>query len=178
MHKGEIAISHIIIDGYNVIGIFHKDMEKARDGFVNLLINYRKINLHDITVVFDGYKSSGAEHVSVSGGVRIIYSKLGEKADDVIKRIISSDRKEWIVVSDDRDIVKHAWSVNSIPVPSERFFEIVSKQVEQKDFLGHPPAEFLYKDEEDVCEHIRFQKGNPHKLSKKEKAVRRALGNL
>jgi predicted RNA-binding protein with PIN domain len=154
-------------------------MEQARDRFVNLLINYRKIKPHNITVVFDGYKSgAGIEHVSASGGVKIIYSRLNEKADEVIKRILSSDRKKWIVVSDDRDIAKHAWSVNSIPIPSERFFEIVSRQVEQKDFLGHPPAEFLYKDEEDVCEHIRFQKGNPHKLSKKEKAVRRALSNL
>lgn len=154
-------------------------MEQARDRFVNLLINYRKIKTHDITVVFDGYKSGATtETVSVRGGVKVIYSKLGEKADNVIKRIISSDRKEWIIVSNDRDIVKHAWSVHSIPVPSEEFLDIISRQAEQKDFLGTPSAEFLYKDDEDVPEHLRLQKGNPHKLSKKEKALRRALGKL
>jgi predicted RNA-binding protein with PIN domain len=188
VHKGEIAISHIIIDGYNVIGIFHKDMEQARDRFVNLLINYRKIKAHDITVVFDGYKSGGAEHVSVSGGVRIIYSRLGEKADDVIKRIISSDRKEeWIVVSNDRDIAKHAWSVHSIPVPSEEFLDIISRQAEQivkqtnLPVLGQTEKETVdglaHKDfEEDEYAHV--SKGNPYQLSKKDKAIRRALGKL
>jgi len=180
-HKGEIAISHIIIDGYNVIGIFHKDMEKARDGFVNLLINYRKIKTHDITVVFDGYKSGSTEHVSVSGGVRIIYSKLGEKADDVIKRIISKDRKEWIVVSNDRDIVNHAWSVNSIPISSESFFEAVSRQVNRNnaetETTGKDADEFLCKDFDDD-EYSYSLKGNPHRLSKKEKTVRRALRKL
>lgn len=174
------AISYIIIDGYNVIGIFHKNMEKARDGFVDLLIDYKKIKAHDITVVFDGYKSgAGTEYVAVRGGVKIIYSRLGERADDVIKRIISKDRKEWIVVSNDRDIVNHAWSVNSIPIPSERFFEIVSRQVgqgaEQTD--KETADEFSYKDfEED--EYPRASKGNPCQLSKKEKAIRRALSKL
>ncbi|MDA8214690.1 MAG: NYN domain-containing protein [Nitrospiraceae bacterium] len=168
------------MDGYNVIGIFHKDMEKARDGFVDLLIDYKKIKAHDITVVFDGYKSgAGVENVAVRGGVKIIYSRLGERADDVIKRIISNDRKEWIVVSNDRDIANHAWSVNSIPIPSERFFEIVSRQAGQifEQTEEETADELSCKDfEEDGYSHA--SKGNPYQLSKKEKAIRGALGKL
>lgn len=150
-------------------------MEKARDGFVDILIDYKKIKAHDITVVFDGYKNgAGTEHVAVRGGVKIIYSRLGEKADDVIKRIISMDRKEWIVVSNDRDIVKHAWSVNSIPISSERFFDIVSavKQRKEETADGISCKDF----EEDG--YLHDSKGNPYQLSKKEKAVRRALSKL
>jgi hypothetical protein len=153
-------------------------MEKARDVFVDLLIDYKKIKAHDITVVFDGYKNgAGTESVAVCGGVKIIYSRLGDRADDVIKRIISKDRKEWIVVSNDRDIIKHAWSVNSIPIPSEKFFEIVSRQAGQGGgHLEEPAYEFSYKDIEDEYSHS--PKGNPSQLSKKEKAIRRTLSKL
>lgn len=143
-------------------------------------MDYKKIKTHDITVVFDGYKSgAGVENVAVCGGVKVIYSRLGERADDVIKRIISKDRKEWIVVSNDRDIANHAWSVNSIPIPSERFFEIVSRQAGQVGEQTNEETvdELSCKDfEEDEYSHA--SKGNPCQLSKKEKAIRRALGKL
>ncbi|MCL4457903.1 MAG: NYN domain-containing protein [Nitrospirae bacterium] len=177
---GRYAISHIIIDGYNVIGIFHKDMEKARDSFIDLLMRYKKIKSHDITVVFDGHKSGGGtENMSVSGGVKVIYSRLGERADDVIKRIVSNERKEWIVVSNDRDIVNHAWSADSIPVPSEKFFEIVSKRSGQAVSWTreYHDADLSYKDSE-YDDYPNAQKGNPYRLSKKEKTIRRALGKL
>nr|WP_277950214.1 NYN domain-containing protein [Dissulfurispira thermophila] len=168
------------MDGYNVIGIFHKDMEKARDRFVDLLIDYKKIKAHDITVIYDGYKSgAGVEHVAVRGGVKIIYSRLGERADDVIKRIISKDRREWIVVSNDRDIVNHAWSVNSIPIPSDSFFEIVSRHARRSAEQANEEIadELSCKDLEDD-EYLHTFKGNPYKLSKKEKAIKRALSKL
>lgn len=175
------AISYIIIDGYNVIGIFHKDMEKSREEFVDLLIKYKKIKNHDMTVVFDGHKKGGRhEKTAVRGGVKIIYSRIAERADDVIKRIITSEKKEWVVVSSDRDIVNHAWSVNSIPLPSARFFEIVSRQaghvVLPQDEEAAEDLSF-YKDFDDD-EHSYPPKGNPHQLSKKEKAVKRALDKL
>lgn len=155
-------------------------MEKVRDEFVDLLIDYKKIKAHDITVVFDGYKSgAGTEHLAVRGGVKIIYSRIAERADDVIKRIITNERKEWIVVSSDRDIVNHAWSVNSIPIPSERFFEMVSRQAGQvvKQTKEETADELFYKDfEEDEYSHA--SKGNPCQLSKKEKAIRRVLSKL
>ncbi|MDI6728590.1 MAG: NYN domain-containing protein [Thermodesulfovibrionales bacterium] len=174
------AISHIIIDGYNVIGIFHKNMEKARNSFVDLLIRYRKTKAHDIMVVFDGYKSgAGVEHVAVRGGVKIIYSRLGERADDVIKRIISKDRKEWIVVSNDRDIVNHAWAADSIPVPSEKFFDIVSRHAGQGvEQTNEETADELFCKDFEEDEYSHASKGNPYQLSKKEKAIRRALSKL
>jgi predicted RNA-binding protein with PIN domain len=172
---------HIIIDGYNVIGILHKDMEKARDEFIGLLMEYKSLSHHYITVVFDGYKSgSVVEQTTVTGGVKVIYSRLGDRADDVIKRIISSEKKEWVVVSDDRAIVNHAWASNSIPIPAERFYKIASRRARQADQnqIMEPADDFLDKDEDDGSEHARTQKGNPYRLSKKEKAVKRALGKL
>jgi hypothetical protein len=165
-------------------------MEKARDELVDLLIQYKRLKSHDITVVFDGYiAGAGGESVAVRGGVTVIYSKLAEKADEVIKRIVTTDRKEWIVVTSDKDVARHAWSVNSIPVPSDEFIRIISRRLP----APNPSREGIRKaadekgislevagwkdsDEEDDGAHVR--KGNPYKLSKKEKSVRRALSKL
>jgi len=89
-------ISSIIVDGYNVIGTSHNNREKAREELVDLMIRYKKIKKeHDITVVFDGHKGGrGGESSAVTGSVTVIYSGLGERADEVIKRIISKQRKE------------------------------------------------------------------------------------
>ena len=164
-----MAISSIIIDGYNLIGIHHRDLEKQREMLINSLIEYRKKKGHDITVVFDGWKTGEAqESRSVVGGIKVIYSKIGEKADSVIKHMISSDRREWIAVTSDREIADHAWASGSIPVTSADFL----KATERKIPSSFPEEE----DEEDYREPQR--KGNPRKPSKREKAIKRALSKL
>jgi predicted RNA-binding protein with PIN domain len=166
--KGRPAISLIIIDGYNLIGVHHADLEKQREALINSLIEYRKRKNHDITVVFDGWKTGEArESRYVTGGIRIIYSRIGEKADSVIKRMISSGGKEWIVVTSDREIADHAWSSGSVPVPADAFLEAAGRKT---------PAFLPEDDEEDYPEPRR--KGNPRKPSKKEKALKRALSKL
>lgn len=136
---------------------------------INSLIEYRGKKGHDITVVFDGWKTGEArESRSVVGGIKVIYSKIGEKADSVIKRMISSDRREWIAVTSDREIADHAWASGSIPVSAEDFL----KATERKISASFPEEE----DEEDYREPQR--KGNPRKPSKKEKAIKRALSKL
>ncbi len=111
-----------------MIGIYHNDLNRQREQLIQLLIEYNRIKGHDITIVFDGWKSgSGREEQSTTGGIRVIYSRLGEKADAVIKRIISRERQEWIVISSDREITSHAWSCGSVPVPSAEFQSLIEK---------------------------------------------------
>ncbi len=120
--------------------------------------------------MFDGWKTGeGREAKSVIGRIRVIYSRIGEKADSVIKRIISSEKHQWIVVTSDRDIIDHAWSSGAIPITSERFLPLLEKTD------VHAFEE--YEDEEEEYMQPR-QKGNPRKLSKKQKSVLRALKKL
>jgi predicted RNA-binding protein with PIN domain len=166
---GGFVISYIIIDGYNLIGIHHKDLEKQRQLFIDSLIEYRNRKGHDITVVFDGWKTGGRlENQSVVGRIKVIYSRVGDNADSVIKRILTSQRREWIVVSSDRDIANHAWASGSIPISADIFLDTLEK----KD-KPHPYDDF---DEEEYREPQR--KGNPRKLSKRQKAIARALSKL
>lgn len=87
----------------------------------------------------------------------------------MIKRIISSDRREWIVVTSDRDIASHAWSSGSIPISTGDFLMALEKEV--------ITSEFNEEGYDEEYSELR-RKGNPRKLSKKEKAIRRALSKL
>jgi predicted RNA-binding protein with PIN domain len=137
---------------------------------IETLIEYRNKKGHNITVVFDGWKTGGAqENQSVIGEIRVIYSRLGDKADSVIKRIISTERVGWVVITSDRDIAAYAWSSGSVPISSEDFLNTIEK--------GHSEESILYdEDEEDYVKPGR--KGNPRKPSKKEKAIKQILSKL
>jgi len=163
-------ISSIIIDGYNLIGIYHKDLEKQRNILIESLIEYHKKKGHNITLVFDGWKTGGAqENHSVIGGIKVIYSRLGEKADSVIRRIISSDRRGWIVVTSDRDIAAHAWASDAVPISSEDFMNAVEQsQLGKKDLYEQEDDEYTKPD----------RKGSPRQLSKKERAIKKTLSKL
>ncbi len=141
---------------------------------MGLLIEYRKRKGHDITVVFDGWKNGGAtESSSIRGGIRIIYSRLGERADSVIKRIASSGGRQWIVISSDREIADHAWANGSTPVASEVFLPFVDSSGPDADIDDSGPEKCEYEGEA-----VRCRKGNPQQLSRKERAIKRALVKL
>lgn len=125
-------------------------------------------------MVFDGWKDGGMRETSaVRGGVTVIYSRLAEKADAVIKRIISSDRREWIVVSSDREIADHAWATGSVPIAAEEFLLFLGKDRGEDEGDDNREEDRGDDEETDVT-----RKGNPHRLSKKEKAVRRVIAKL
>lgn len=137
---------------------------------IDSLIEYHKMKDHDITVVFDGWKTGEAKETQIAtGGIKVVYSKIGEKADSVIKRIILSNRREWIVVTSDRDIRDYAWASGSIPVSAEDFLKVFNRGYQFNDMEK-------YDDEDEYIRPVR--KGSPRKLSKKEKAMRRALSKL
>jgi predicted RNA-binding protein with PIN domain len=136
-------------------------------------VEYHERKGHDITVVFDGWKTGGTqENHSIVGGVRVIYSRLGEKADSVIRRMIFSDRRGWIVVTSDRDIAAHAWAAGAVPISSEDFMTVLEKR-----YVDQVTCE--KREEEQEEEYVRpARKGNPKQLSKKEKAIRKTLSKL
>lgn len=164
-------MARIIIDGYNLIGVLHGDVEAERQRLLERLMEYRKLKGHDITVVFDGWKEGRAEGGgAVTGGIRVVYSPLGEKADVVIKRAVSQSRGQLIVVSSDREIQGHAWARGSVPVDSEVFM----RRLEQ----AGRPEEAAPEDEEEYEAGETGRRGNPRKPSKRQKALRRVLSKL
>ena len=169
-------MAHIIIDGYNLIGTAHRDLEKERNQLIENLSEYSKVKGHDITVVFDAWKNGPGPETNVkAGGIRVIYSRLSEKADRVIMRIISEEQKAWIVISSDREIADYAHSKEMVPVTSDEFERKLYAAIESMD----DAAEELHKDEDEYDDLPPPRlKGRQRKLSKKQRMKSRALRKL
>lgn len=98
--------------------------------------------------------------------------------------MIEQDRKEWVVISSDREIMDHAWNNSSVPVPSAQFLS----RLEQSIHLNRPQLrlgkngnmltdgdnEQPADDEDDDMR----QKGSSRQRSKREKALMRVLRKL
>jgi uncharacterized protein len=168
-------MANILIDGYNLIGIAHKDLEKARQDLIRKLYNYANTKGHNITLVFDGWKNGQLkETITKLGGLTIIYSKLAEKADAVIKKILSSSTKPWIVVSSDREISDFAERKDFAAVTSDEF----EGKLYSTGKHNKTEEASAYDKDEDIDLMPTRQKGNPRKLSKREKKKIDALRNL
>jgi len=151
-------------------------MDKAREELIDHLIIYKKAKNHDMTVVFDAYKQGyNYEYSSFRGGIRIIYTRLGESADEVIKRLIREIHREWVVITSDRDIAKYTWSMSSIPVPSNIFWDILDRTLQNVPDIAKDKDEIDYIDD---MQDIKPQKGSAYKLSKKHRALRRIMDKL
>jgi uncharacterized protein len=114
---------HLIVDGYNVIRQSPRlrfldvmDLQAGREALLKLLAHYRRRSHHQITVVFDGWQQGDLkESRDRYEGILVIYSRRGERADEVIKRLLTQERERALVVTSDREIqvcaeqAKAAW---------------------------------------------------------------------
>ena len=122
---------HIIIDGYNLIRqsktlhmLDQEDIQAGRDALIDLLAAYKKLKAHKITVVFDGADAPILPNRDNSmKGINIRFSKQGETADTVIKKIASSKKEKALIISSDKDIVDFASSQGSSTISSTEFEE-------------------------------------------------------
>ncbi|MBI3584160.1 MAG: NYN domain-containing protein [Nitrospinae bacterium] len=168
----------IIIDGYNLLMTsdrFRRDFidsfEETRNRFIENLYNYKKLKGHDITVVFDGWKSGYmTEKREVIKGIKIVYSRRGEKADEVIKRMVGNGDFSTVVTSD-RDVANFVSRHGAVVISSGEFEESLA-MAEFSAMKG--------KAEEDDFEVILTtkKKGNPRRLPKSERRKQQRLKKL
>jgi predicted RNA-binding protein with PIN domain len=166
---------HIIIDGYNlirqsdVLRRFEKfGLEAGRRELLRKLSLYKKARRHKITVVFDGWMSGPLlEEREREGGITVVYSKRGEKADEVIKRMAHAGGEETLVVTSDREITETVsrWGAS---VVSGFIFE---SRMRDAETTQHSVPGFE-KAEEGVQTHSGTKKKGPsRRLSRKNKAA-------
>ncbi|MBE9536583.1 MAG: NYN domain-containing protein [Proteobacteria bacterium] len=169
----------IVIDGYNLIKQWDElidlevvSLEEGRKGLIRILAAYKKSRGHDITIVFDGWKSDniGSSHDRIQG-VDIIYSGRGEKADEVIKRISDELRAKVVIVTSDKAIETHALKRGSAVIPSADF-EMRVRLVSQEEEYG------CFDEEEYQPPTGGNKKGPARRLSKEERKKQQKLKKL
>lgn len=120
---------HIIIDGYNLIrnsatlnALDRQDIQLGREALVDRLAAYKRIRPHRITVVFDG--TDAPEYAAARDqlkGIRVRFSRSGETADAVIKRMAARERERALVVTSDRSIANSASASRAAVIDSAEF---------------------------------------------------------
>lgn len=169
---------YIIIDGYNLIR--HSDslrqaerlsLEQGRAALLRQLIAYSSGRPHRITVVFDGWAGgSPEEERDRAGAIEVIYSRLGEKADEVIKRLVAAAGEETIVVTSDRQIASFAARCGQGAVEAPLF----ASRLEGAGLEAEDPTE---REEEERLPKGR-KKGPARRLSRRERLALSRLRKL
>jgi predicted RNA-binding protein with PIN domain len=166
---------HLIIDGYNLlhvnrflINLNSIQLQWERERLLDQLSTYRKLRQCGVTVVFDGWQEGwSTETREKKKGIEVIFSKLGEKADEVIKRLVKEKGSGAIVITSDRDVARFAQRMDVAVIPSEQFRERLS--VGSSDTFEESPEEE---------ERGGKRKGPSRRFSKKEKRARAASRKL
>jgi predicted RNA-binding protein with PIN domain len=168
---------HLIIDGYNLLHVTltrtqlsSVELLRERDRLIHQLSAYRRLKPCEITVVFDGWQGGWkTEKKERKEGIELIFSRLGEKADEVIKRLVKERGSRVMVITSDREVANYAERLAVAVIPSDQFRKKMERSVLRME----------RDSEEEVDEERRFKKKGPSRmLSKKEKRLRTALKKL
>ena len=154
----------IVIDGYNLIGSesgLAGALEYKRNWLIKQLVRYQEIKKFNLTVVFDGWRSGQArEAAERAGGIAVIYSRLGEKADAVIVRIARTQSSGVVIVTSDREIRSAVERLGAATVSAAEFNRIL------RSLDGSHRDD---DDEEGEGDFRTAKRGNANRLSKSER---------
>ncbi|MGQ0811800.1 MAG: NYN domain-containing protein [Nitrospiraceae bacterium] len=164
---------HLIIDGYNLMGVkglsssmSGGSLESGREQMLRELAAYRQRKGHPITVVFDGWRQGGAtesrEHRS---GIEVIYSKRGERADQVVQRLAVEYGRECAVVSSDQEVVRFAKACGAFVIGAREFDARLHRPSTNAPTGRVRPKEREDRDDQEPRSSAE-KKGNPRKLPK------------
>lgn len=174
---------HIIIDGYNLIRQsdslkrFEKfSLEEGRNELVRRMVSYKRLKGHKITLVFDGWiGGSPNEERMRENGVAIIYSRLGEKADEVIKRIARKrGGEEIVVVTSDGGVAAAISRTSGVTISSPEFEDKV--RMEEEEAVLFEKGMFAEEDDDPIVS--TKKKGPSRRISKTERLRQKRFKKL
>ncbi|MBM4294218.1 MAG: hypothetical protein FJ126_04850 [Deltaproteobacteria bacterium] len=167
---------HLIVDGYNVIrqvaglqAMDARDLEAGRGALLEMLAAYRKTRpAHKVTVVFDGWQGGELQESRDRYlGLIVVYSRRGERADEVIKRLLGREGRRAVVVSSDRELQTCARDAGAAWVAAAQFAR------QYLEGAGDSPGE----NEADISP-PSGKKGPARRLPKQERRRRQRLKKL
>jgi hypothetical protein len=170
---------HILVDGYNLIrqspefrSFEQLGLESGRKHLISRLEQFRKMRGHKITIVFDGWENGSlTQERTREGATTVIYSRKGERADEVIKRMAAQGGRNMVVVTSDRDLAYSVTRSGATVISSSRFEESIA----QLDGFSMSYG----KDDDDRNRfNMTPKKGPSKKLSKRKRVELSRLKNL
>jgi predicted RNA-binding protein with PIN domain len=122
---------HLVIDGYNVTksGYGSLPLEAQRQRLVTGLGSLAARSGAEVTVCFDGAALDSRVAVTSPRGVRVLFSRPGETADELIRRLVRNEPagRPVVVVSSDREVADGVRRCGARPVSSAGFLRLLSR---------------------------------------------------
>jgi predicted RNA-binding protein with PIN domain len=122
--------AHLIIDGYNVTksGFGEMSLEQQRTRLISAMAGLAAQTGAEVTVVFDGAERL----VGLPPGprsVRVLFSRKGETADDLIRRLVRAEPagRPIVVISSDREVADGVRRHGAYPLSSETLIRRMSR---------------------------------------------------
>jgi predicted RNA-binding protein with PIN domain len=122
--------AHLVVDGYNVTkrGFADISLEQQRSRLVKGLGGLAAQTHAEVTVVFDG-----AERVlglpPAPRGVRVLFSRKGETADELIRRLVRAEPagRPVVVISSDREVADGVRRHGAYPLGADSLLRRLSR---------------------------------------------------
>ncbi|MFF7354861.1 MULTISPECIES: NYN domain-containing protein [Streptomyces] len=114
--------AHLVVDGYNVTktGYPQMPLEKQRLRLLGQLSALAAQTGAEVTCVFDGAELAAPVLLAPPRGVRVLFSKPGVTADELIRQLVRAEPpgRPVIVASTDREVADGVAKVGARPVAS------------------------------------------------------------
>ena len=174
----------LIIDGYNLLGCpgarqpeQPADGSRMREALIQRLSLYSQAKGHPVTVVFDAWRESTGQYQEHRTGVQVVFTRQGERADQVIQRLAREYGRACAVVSSDLEIIQTARSHGAFVMKSQEFQAKLELLGGKKAMAGtgRPLRQRHIEDSEPQEQGRPNKKGNPRKLPKAVRVRNRRL---
>ncbi|MEV7992413.1 NYN domain-containing protein [Streptomyces sp. NPDC086077] len=123
--------AHLVVDGYNVTktGYPQMPLEKQRLRLLGQLSQLAAQSGAEVTCVFDGAELAAPVLLAPPRGVRVLFSKPGVTADELIRQLARAEPpgRPVIVVSTDREVADGVARAGARPVASAVLLKRLSR---------------------------------------------------
>ncbi|WP_434588653.1 NYN domain-containing protein [Streptomyces sp. A5-4] len=123
--------AHLVVDGYNVTktGYPQMPLDKQRLRLLGGLSMLAAQTGAEVTCVFDGAELAAPVLLAPPRGVRVLFSKSGVTADEVIRQLVRAEPpgRPVVVVSTDREVADGVAKAGARPVASVLLLKRLSR---------------------------------------------------
>jgi predicted RNA-binding protein with PIN domain len=128
-----VPTTHLLVDGYNVTktGYGGLTLEAQRTRLLAGLGSLVARTGAEVTVVFDGAEGTVPVALPAPRGVRLLFSRRGETADEVLRRLVRHEPqgRPVVVVSSDREVADGIVAAGASAVPSLALLRLLDRSV-------------------------------------------------
>lgn len=178
---------HLLVDGYNLLYVLEKEgflpqirsssLEERRERFLQALQKYQSKKKIEVTVALDSNETSGIYHRRLQyGAMKVVFTSESQSADDYIAEACEKNPSGYVVVSNDREVIRSAERYHCVSMKSDELAIRLQEASFEENISEDVDIESLEEDSKPLYPKISTRKkGSPRKASKQERRRKKVL---